>query len=71
MKKTNLIVAASAASAVVVSGAASAAGEGAAAIAAVATEAAGLADAAWPVAIAIVGSLVGIKLFKKYANKAS
>ncbi|HAT1685022.1 TPA: phage coat protein [Klebsiella oxytoca] len=26
---------------------------------------------AWPLAVLVVGSLIGIKLFKKFANKAS
>lgn len=41
------------------------------AIADVGTEAAALLAAAWPVVIAIVVGTIGIKLFKKFANKAT
>lgn len=37
----------------------------------IATEANGLIDAAWPIAVSIVVAGVGIKLFTKFANKAS
>lgn len=41
------------------------------AIAAIGTEAAALSTAAWPIVTAIVLSMIGMKLFKKFANKAS
>jgi len=41
------------------------------AIADVGTEAAALLAAAWPVVIAIVVGTISIKLFKKFANKAT
>ncbi len=44
---------------------------GAAAITALETEAQTMIDAAWPLAILIVGAAIGIKLFKKFASKAS
>lgn len=34
-------------------------------------EAASLISAAWPVATAIMAGMIGIKLFKKFANRAS
>ncbi len=41
------------------------------AIAAIETEAQTMIDAAWPVVTLIVGATIGIKLFKKFANRAS
>ena len=40
------------------------------AIADIGTEAAALATAAWPVVTAVVVGFIGMKLFKKFANKA-
>lgn len=47
------------------------ASQGAAAITALEAEATTMIDAAWPVATLIVGAMIAIKLFKKFANKAS
>lgn len=56
----------------VVAGAAHAAGSPAeTAIASIGTEASALATAAWPVVTAIVVAFIGMKLFKKFANKAT
>lgn len=41
------------------------------AITAIGTEAAALGTAAWPIVTAIVLTFVSMKLFKKFANKAS
>lgn len=41
------------------------------AIAAIETEAQTMIDAAWPVVTTIVAAVIGIKLFKKFANRAS
>lgn len=41
------------------------------AIADIGTEAAALATAAWPIVTAIVVATIGMKLFKKFANKAT
>lgn len=41
------------------------------AIAAIGTEAAALASAAWPIVIAITTAFIGMKLFKKFTNKAT
>ncbi|WP_081711929.1 major coat protein [Halomonas sp. PBN3] len=59
--------------ALVVAGSASASDTSAAesAIAAIETEASTMISAAWPVVTTIVAGLVGIKLFKKFANRAS
>ena len=35
------------------------------------TEATSMIDAAWPIAVTIMAGLIGIKLFKKFANRAS
>lgn len=66
MKKQNLLLLA----ATFVTGAA-VASPATDAIADVGTEAAALLAAAWPVVIAIVVGTIGIKLFKKFANKAT
>lgn len=60
-------------SALVVAGSASATETTAAqdAIAAIEAEATTMIDAAWPVVVTIVGAMIGIKLFKKFANRAS
>jgi hypothetical protein len=44
---------------------------GAAAIAALSDEATTMIDAAWPVVILVTGAVIGIKLFKKFANRAT
>jgi hypothetical protein len=41
------------------------------AITAIGTEAAALATAAWPIVIAVVTAFIGMKLFKKFANKST
>jgi small-conductance mechanosensitive channel len=41
------------------------------AIAAIGTEAAALGTAAWPVVIGVVTGFIGMKLFKKFANRAT
>jgi hypothetical protein len=41
------------------------------AIATIGTEAAALATAAWPIVTAIVIATIGMKLFKKFSNKAT
>jgi len=41
------------------------------AITAIGTEASSLATAAWPIVTAIVIATIGMKLFKKFANKAT
>jgi len=41
------------------------------AFSAIETQAADFAGDAWPIVIAITGALVGIKLFKKFVNRAS
>lgn len=41
------------------------------AIAALEAEANTMIDAAWPVLTLIVGAMIGMKLFKKFANRAS
>lgn len=41
------------------------------AMASIGTEVASLASAAWPIVTALVLAFVGMKLFKKFANKAS
>ncbi|XKE46025.1 capsid protein [Halomonas organivorans] len=41
------------------------------AISSIETQAQSMIDAAWPVVTLIVGATIGIKLFKKFANKAS
>lgn len=50
---------------------ATAASQGETAIAAIGTEAAALATAAWPIVIAVVTSFIAMKLFKKFANKST
>lgn len=55
----------------VVAGAAHAASPAEAAITSIGTEASTLATAAWPVVTAIVVSFIGMKLFKKFANKST
>lgn len=50
---------------------ANAASQGETAIAAIGTEAAALAAAAWPIVIAVVTSFIAMKLFKKFANKST
>lgn len=35
------------------------------------SQASDMADSAWPVVVGVVGSLIAIGLFKKFANKAS
>lgn len=67
MKKQNLAVVLL--STLFVSGAALADAE--AALTAIGTEAAALATAAWPIVTAIVISFITMKLFKKFANKAT
>lgn len=47
------------------------ASQGASAISELQAQATELITAAWPVAIAIVGGLIGIKLFKKFANSVT
>lgn len=42
-----------------------------AAFAEIQTQASDMAASAWPVVVAVVGSLIAIGLFKKFANKAS
>lgn len=37
----------------------------------ISNEATSMATAAWPIATAIVVAVIGIKLFKKFANKAT
>lgn len=69
MKKQHLLLVA-AAIAATASGVANAS-EATDALAAIGTEAAALATAAWPIVTAIVLSMIGMKLFKKFANKAS
>lgn len=41
------------------------------AIAAIGTEAGALASAAWPILIAVTTAVIGMKLFKKFAGKAT
>lgn len=41
------------------------------AITGIGTEATALAGAAWPVVIGVVTGFIGMKLFKKFANKAT
>jgi hypothetical protein len=69
MKKQQLLLVV-AALAATVSGVANAS-DATDAIAAIGTEAAALSTAAWPIVTAIVLSMIGMKLFKKFANKAS
>lgn len=45
--------------------------QGETAITAIGTEAAALATAAWPIVIAVVTGFISMKLFKKFANKAT
>lgn len=68
--KQKLLAVIAAASAAVVSGqaAASAATD---AMTSIGTEATAMIDAAWPIVVAVVVAGVGIKLFKKFANKSS
>lgn len=68
MKKQNLALVAL--SAVFVSGVANASAA-TDAIADIGTEAAALGTAAWPVVTAVVVGFISIKLFKKFANKAT
>lgn len=49
----------------------SALADASAAMASIAAEATSLADAAWPIATGIVVAVIGIKLFKKFANRAT
>lgn len=67
--KVNTVVLAAAA--LVASGSAMAAGEATAAMTAISTEASALIADAWPIATTIVVAMISIKLFKKFANKAS
>ena len=48
-----------------------AASQGETAITAIGTEAAALATAAWPIVVAVVTGFISMKLFKKFANKAT
>lgn len=41
------------------------------AIASMGDEATSMIDAAWPVAVTVMAGMIGIKLFKKFANRAS
>jgi hypothetical protein len=52
-------------------GQAAAASQAETAITAIGTEISALATAAWPIVIALVMAFTGMKLFKKFANKAS
>lgn len=65
--QTLLVITAAAATASGVANASSATD----AIGAIGTEAAALASAAWPIVTAVVLSMIGMKLFKKFAYKAS
>ncbi|MGM0986558.1 MAG: major coat protein [Pseudomonadota bacterium] len=42
-----------------------------AAFSALESQASDFADSAWPVVVAVVGSLIAISMFKKFANRAS
>ncbi|MCF1438272.1 MAG: hypothetical protein LPD71_05855 [Shewanella sp.] len=52
-------------------GTASATEEGVAAITALSAEATALFGAAWPVIVVVTGGIIGIKLFKKIASRAT
>lgn len=41
------------------------------AITAIGTEAAAIASASWPILIAVVTAFIGMKLFKKFANRST
>lgn len=74
MKKTNIFTAKlNAAGVFVVTALASgsALADSAAAMTSIATEAGNLIDSAWPIVTTIVVASIAIKLFKKFANKAS
>lgn len=74
MKKTNIFNAKVLAAGVVttlVSGLAHAGAESDAAMTAISTEASSMIAAAWPIATTIVVAGIAIKLFKKFASKAS
>jgi len=66
--KTAVVVAVVALS---VAGQAAAVSQAETAITAIGTEISALATAAWPIVIALVTAFTGMKLFKKFANKAS
>lgn len=74
MKKTNIFTAKrNAAGIFVVTALASgsALADSAAAMTSISTEATTLAAAAWPILTGIVVAVIGMKLFKKFANKAT
>lgn len=76
MSKTNILTqklktAGLVAVSLLASGAAWAEGEASAAMAAISTEATSLITDAWPIVTALTVAFVGMKLFKKSANKAT
>lgn len=74
MKKTNIFTAKRNAAGVFVAtlvASGSALADSSAAMTSISTEAGNLIDAAWPIVTTIVVASIAIKLFKKFANKAS
>jgi len=69
--KFNKTAVVTAVAALSVAGQAAAASQAETAITAIGTEISALATAAWPIVIALVMAFTGMKLFKKFANKAS